>query len=95
MKLTETVNGIIEEIGALVNHELEDQSNIMSDNNLINMLTSEQQLLLAKMVYAPFTIDALVSSTGLTADSVSSMLLLMELNGTVKSRHGGKYYRCV
>ncbi len=37
VKLTETVNGIIEEIGALVNHELEDQSNIMSDNNLINM----------------------------------------------------------
>ncbi len=44
------------------------------------------------MVYAPITIDSLVSSTGLTADSSFSMLLLMELNGTVESRHGGKYY---
>jgi DNA processing protein len=36
--------------------------------------------------------DQLVERTGLTAAQLSSMLLLMELEGRVSSKHG-RYYR--
>lgn len=39
----------------------------------------------------PITFDEIVSSSGLTADSVSSMLLIMELDGHVQLLPGGKY----
>jgi DNA processing protein len=40
----------------------------------------------------PTTMDELVTRTGLTAAAVSSMLLLMELDGRVQAQHG-RYFR--
>jgi DNA processing protein len=39
------------------------------------------------------TVDALVERSGLTADTVSSMLLVLELHGFVASGPGGNYQR--
>jgi DNA processing protein len=43
--------------------------------------------------YDPATIDELITRTGLTAEAVSSMLLLLELEGHVSSAPGGYYSR--
>lgn len=42
---------------------------------------------------APMTIDALVRQTALTADAVSSMLLVLELDGRVAPASGGRFMR--
>jgi len=38
-------------------------------------------------------VDTLVERSGLTAEAVSSMLLVMEIQGVVASAPGGLYYR--
>jgi len=49
--------------------------------------------LLEMMGYDPVDIDSLVSRSGLTSNSVCSMLLHMELDGCVASLPGGMYQR--
>jgi len=49
--------------------------------------------LLEAMGYEPVDIDSLVSRSGLTSNSVCSMLLYMELDGCVASLPGGMYQR--
>jgi len=51
----------------------------------------EYELLLGGMEYEPLHIDLLIQRTGLTAESVSSMLLLLELEGYVSPSPGGRY----
>lgn len=53
----------------------------------------EYKRLLEAIGYDPITPDALVESTGLTADVVSSMLLILELSGLVETGPGGSYCR--
>ena len=43
--------------------------------------------------FDPISVDSLVELSGLTADTVSSMLLLLELEGYVSSAPGGRYHR--
>jgi DNA processing protein len=45
------------------------------------------------MAFAPTSVDALVERTGLTPDVVSSMLLMLELQGQVEAAPGGHYSR--
>jgi DNA processing protein len=49
--------------------------------------------LLAHLGYDPCNIDTLCARSGLTADAVSAMLLLLELEGKVASLPGGLYQR--
>ena len=49
--------------------------------------------LLAHLGYDPCDIDTLCARSGLTADAVSAMLLLLELEGKVASLPGGQYQR--
>ncbi len=49
--------------------------------------------LLETMGFAPVTVDQLVARSGLTPEVVSSMLLLLELDGKVHSGAGGRYTR--
>jgi DNA processing protein len=53
----------------------------------------EYRRLLDAMGYEPISVDTLVERSGLTADAVSSMLLLLELQGQVTSLAGGRYAR--
>lgn len=64
---------------------VENDPNVASDD--------EYQRLLGAIGYDPITADALVESTGLTADVVSSMLLILELSGLVETGPGGSYCR--
>ena len=53
----------------------------------------EYKLLLNSLDFAPTSVDALVERTGLTPDVVSSMLLMLELQGHVEASPGGRYSR--
>lgn len=53
----------------------------------------EYRLLLNSLDHAPTSVDALVERTGLTPDIVSSMLLMLELQGQVEATPGGRYSR--
>ena len=56
-------------------------------------LSTESVKVLDLMGSAPVSVDQLVERSGLTADSVSSILLLLELRGLVASQPGGTYSR--
>jgi DNA processing protein len=56
-------------------------------------LDPDYRRLLDTMGYDPIAIDELVRTTGLTVQSLSSMLLVLELEGHVSSAPGGRYCR--
>jgi DNA processing protein len=56
-------------------------------------LDPEYARLLDALGHGPESVDALVERTGLTIEAVSSMLLLLELNGLVASAGSGRYQR--
>jgi DNA processing protein len=45
------------------------------------------------MAWDPVDIDSLVARSGLTIGEVSSMLLLLEMQGSVRALSGGRYQR--
>jgi DNA processing protein len=51
----------------------------------------EYQRLLTLMAWDPVTVDSLVKRSGLTAEEVSSMILILELDGRIDSLTGGRY----
>lgn len=55
--------------------------------------TVEESTLVRCLGFDPVGIDALVACSGLTSDSVSAILLLMELDGRISSLPGGLYQR--
>jgi DNA processing protein len=56
-------------------------------------LDKEYEILLDALGFDPTGIDALVERSGLKPESVASMLLILELRGTVEARPGGRYCR--
>jgi DNA processing protein len=56
-------------------------------------LDEDYRSLLAAMGHDPVATDVLVRRTGIAAKDVSSMLLLLELEGYVSSQPGGRYSR--
>lgn len=56
-------------------------------------LDPDYQRLLAAMGYDPIATDELVRTTGLPVESLSSMLLVLELGGHVSSCDGGRFCR--
>jgi DNA processing protein len=56
-------------------------------------ISDEQSDLLAIMGYEAISVDDMVERSGLTAEAVSSMLLLLELQGLIEASPGGLYNR--
>ena len=55
--------------------------------------TREYGQLLAAMAWDPVDADSLVARSGLTIGEVSSMLLMLEMQGSVRALSGGRYQR--
>lgn len=95
-KLVETGQDLIEELSGLLSDFVE-ESNSPETTHLSQETTTdndnEQQLLLDALGYDPATTDQLVERSGLPAANVSSMLLLLELQGVVSSEVGGTFTR--
>lgn len=87
-KLVETTQDILEELN---------QYNQQDDNfipiAMQSTLDLEQQTLLNLIMFSPTSVDKLVESTGQSVEVISSMLLVMELQGYIESMPGGCYTR--
>jgi DNA processing protein len=57
----------------------------------VPQIDGDYQRLITAMGHDPVAVDDLIRRTGLPADSVASMLLLLELQGRVSSYAGGRY----
>jgi DNA processing protein len=89
-KLVETAQDVLEELAPQLRAALA-QEPALSVGEF--GLDEEYRRLLDCLDFAPTAVDILVERSGLTADAVSSMLLLLELEGYVASAAGGGYAR--
>jgi DNA processing protein len=93
-KLVESVSDIIEELAPVASIVMNMPVSSESDTSDYSDMDSDYRLLLDKMAYDSVSVDTLVKLTGLTAEAVSSMLLILELQGLIESQQGGLYSRC-
>ena len=89
-KLVESIQDILEELKPLATVVLEKNISQESRTDQID-IGEDYKKLLQSMAYDPVSIDQLIEITGLTADTVSSMLLVLEVRGLVASQPGGIY----
>jgi len=54
---------------------------------------TDYEMLLDAMAFDPVSADELANRSGLTIDQVSSMLLILELEGKIEAQAGGHYSR--
>ncbi len=97
-KLVETGEHVLEELSALARYSFAqpdpDQVHAAAEERANPSTLSDDCLqLLECMGYEPVSIDQLVQRCGLTPEALSSMLLLLELDGQVVSGGGGRYTR--
>lgn len=94
-KLVESAGDILEELAPLLKLETSPArvSSAPARAPAAEPEDPEYRLLLNSLDYAPTSVDALVERTGLTPEVVSSMLLMLELQGQVEAAPGGHYSR--
>jgi DNA processing protein len=91
-KLVETADDIIEELSALAGVKKPLAADL-TDSSVTHEKDGDYRILFEYLGYDPIPVDKLIENSGLTADAVSSMLLLLELQGEVESLPGGRYVR--
>jgi DNA processing protein len=95
-KLVESADDIFTELGALLaglRYEAARSETPDVQAETGRALDKEYEILLDALGFEPASVDALVSRTGLRADAVASMLLILELEGQVEQQHGGVFCR--
>jgi DNA processing protein len=83
-KLVDSIHDILEELGT---------AEIVARPASAETSAKTKNPLLECMGYDPVTLDTLIERSSLTAESLSSMLLVLELEGKVASLPGGRYQR--
>lgn len=93
-KLVEQAEDILEELapllGSLISEPGTEEKNSADEPRKWDQ---EYQQLMSALDFNPTPVDLLIERSGLTADAVSSMLLLLELEGFVSAAPGGRYCR--
>ncbi len=95
-KLVETADDILEELGPVIDYaalRAPAAPEQATPAPAAPAADPQQAALLACIDYEPTPLDLIIQRSGLTADAVSSMLLIMELNGMVALESGGCYVR--
>jgi DNA processing protein len=82
-KLVDSIHDILEELGGLP----------MLASALEGDDADTADPVLAHMGYDPITMEGLIQRSGLTSESLSSMLVVLELEGKVANLPGGRYQR--
>jgi DNA processing protein len=92
-KLVETAEDILSELW-LQRPVAEDALQALNYKEEIEAVEDpDYQTVLTEMGFSPVPVDEIVLRTGLTAEEVSSMMLILELQGNVASSPGGCYIR--
>jgi DNA processing protein len=96
-KLTETVSDILSELNfsAFFDAGRGASDGLDSAADLGLGMDKEHKILLDALGFDPADLDMLVVRTGLKAEAVSSMMLILELEGHVQAAPGGRYSRVV
>jgi len=104
-KLVETAQDIMEEMASVIDIDSLSSSQSINESvnkpnsedtnktDLENDLSDEYLQLLDQMGFDPVAIDQLVVRTGLSTESISAMLLMLELKNYISSNGGGTYMR--
>jgi DNA processing protein len=92
-KLVEASSDIMEELPGILGTMAAavEQNTAIEPDPGGTRIDPEYQRLLGLMGWDPVTPDALVKRSGLTAEVVSSMILILELEGRIDSLTGGRY----
>jgi DNA processing protein len=93
-KLVESADDIVGELGPLVLHLMqnsEKQSPVHAESAPRH--DAEYERLLVALGHDPATVDELANQSGLTIGQVSSMLLILELEGKIEALNSGQYAR--
>jgi DNA processing protein len=96
-KLTETVGDILSELNfsAFFDRGRCVSVSLGSGAELAAAMDKEHKILLDALGFDPADLDMLVVRTGFKAEAVSSMMLILELEGHVQAAPGGRYSRVV
>ena len=96
-KLTETVADILSELNfsGFSRSGRSASSGLGSAAELEAGMDKEHKILLDALGFDPADLDTLVVRTGFKAEAVSSMMLILELEGHVQAAPGGRYSRVV
>lgn len=90
-KLVESASDIVSELGAVAGHVLQTSMDSRPSETAPAADDDDYRALRESLAYDPMTVDELASRSGLTIDKLSSMLLILELNGEVEALSGGRY----
>ena len=90
-KLVESADDIVSELGPLVGHLMQNAELPAVETAAAAQHDSEYRLLFSTLSYDPASADQLAENSGLTIDQVSSMLLILELEGKIQVQAGGRY----
>jgi DNA processing protein len=91
-KLVESAEDIVNELGPLAGHVLQfSQESSQSPSARVTGDDAEYRKLREHLGFDPVSVDELASRSGLTIEQVSSMLLILELDGKVEKLSGGRY----
>ncbi len=93
-KLVETVEDVLEELKPCISlDELRKEPPITHNYESPTNNDPQHQMVLESMGYEPISIDSLVNKCGLSVEVVSSILLILELNGQVLHNGNSVYVR--
>ena len=90
-KLVESADDIICELAPLAAHVLQSSMESTPSEGGVDSDDKEYVKLRKSLGHDPVGIDELVQHSGLTIDQVSSMLLILELDGKIEKLSGGRY----
>ncbi|MDX1402986.1 MAG: DNA-processing protein DprA [Woeseiaceae bacterium] len=90
-KLVECAGDIVSELGPLAGHLAQSGEIAEGRSTDDTPHDADYETLLSALSYDPASADQIASSCGLTIDQVSSMLLILELEGKVQMQAGGRY----
>ncbi len=92
-KLVETAEDIISELRPQQSRPMDTSQVLNNKEENSPAIDPDYQTVLTEMGFSPVAVDEVVQRTGLTAEEVSSMMLILELQGNVASSPGGCYIR--
>jgi DNA processing protein len=90
-KLVESADDILSELAPLMGHVLDADRQPTSSTSPTRVNDPEYVKLLESLGHDPISVDELVAHSGLTIGQLSSMLLILELDGMVEKLSGGRY----
>lgn len=90
-KLVETAADIVQELHPLVDHIRQKPVESTHNDAQPEEVDEEYSSLYAALSYDPVAINQIAETSGLTMAKLSSMLLLLELQGKVEAHSGGRY----